>query len=217
MSVDREEIKWKFQLLLETMRVARSSHENEQRDLHEMATQDLTELKEARNSILAGIGFAIGILVSLISIGVLSNDHVWFIILGIIAGVGIFVGFNMLTYRRAGTHGIVNAKFRAVTLDFLGIEGKIAGIAMREDLRKEDVLLLTVFVSVIGQAFSYDLGYFAAEKLKLQKPSQDTFRNAYEMTKNQLELIKQTNLREYIPKLESFVKEFEMNEKSNNT
>lgn len=212
MSTDREEIKWKFQLLLETMRNARAAHENEQKDLYESETLDLAELKEGRNNFLAGIGFTIGILISLISIDVLSDDYVWFIIVGIIVGIVLFVGFNIMIYRRTGLYGTVNAKLRSTTLEFLRIEGKIAGIAMTENLTKEDVLLLTVFTSVIGQAYSYDIGHFTAQKLGLAKPDQNTYRQPYELAKNQIELIKQTNLKEYAPKLELFIREFEKNE-----
>lgn len=83
---------------------------------------------------------------------------------------------------------------------------------MTENLTKEDVLLLIVFTSVIGQAYSYNIGHFTAQKLGLTKPDQSTYRQPYELAKNQIELIKQTNLREYVPKLELFMKEFERNE-----
>lgn len=195
------------------MHTAKDEHENEQNMVYESGLLVISELKEIRNNFLAGLGFAIGILISLISIGILEKTHVWFILIGIFAGIGIFVGINVKTFRTGVRYGLVIAKFRSITLELLKIEGKISGIAMTEDIRPEHIMLIANFLYLITQALSYEIGHFSSDKLGSGKPEQDIFRNAYEAMKTQIELIKQTNLKEYAPRLELFVKEFEANEK----
>jgi len=209
MSTDREEIRWKLQILSEMISTTIEVHEGERKKLEENWEKLETKLIEGRNIWLGGIGFAIGIWISLISIGSVPKEQAWYIIIGMIIGLVIFVGTNLYVGKLSGKFYDLDGKYEQDKIDLLKFEGWLLGRSMREDVTLEQIAILVIFIGVITQVISYDLKNLVHKTFKSGKPKKEDFQGAYELAKNNLTHIQSLGLKEEFSRIESFIKQFE--------
>ena len=214
MSTDREEIRWKLQILSDLVSSTIETHEGERKKLEETWEKLERGLSEARNIWLGGIGFAIGIWISLISIGSVPKEQAWYIIIGMVLGFVIFVGINLYVGKMGRKFYVLDNKYEQDKLDLLKFEGWLLGRSMREDVTLEQIAILLIFMGVITQILSYDLKYLAHKTFKSEKPKKEDFQVTYELAKNNLAHIQSLGLKEECNRIESFIKEFEKYKKS---
>jgi len=216
MSSERKEIRWKFQILSDTLAWLLQISENEKRAFQEKWEKFDRGLTEIRNNLLAGIGFSIAIFISLISIGAIEDQHSWYVIIGLIAGIVVFVGVNGFLNKKYQSYFLVEEKFNQTINEFIWIRGYVSGKAFDEKVTNDDIILLTGFITILGSALTYELQNFAHNIMKFAKPNQDQFRENYLMAKNNLEKFRKINLPQYFQRIELFIKVFEKNEKPKN-
>ena len=82
MSINREEIRWKLQLLLDSLSNTIEAHEGERKKVDDSYKKIEDTIKEVRNNLLAGIAFGIGTWLSLIAISYIPKEQAWYIIIG---------------------------------------------------------------------------------------------------------------------------------------
>ena len=100
------------------------------------------------------------------------------------------------------------------SLEFIKIKAWMMGRAMREDVTREQMIIIIQFNSLITQAIAYDVKISAYEQFKGVKPNQDDFRPFYNIAKNPSDEFKIFNIAEF-PIIDSFIKSFEANEPKN--
>lgn len=215
MDDNRAEIRWKIQLLLELITLSLSQIEQEKEKYETSGKNLLAELEKIRNNILAFVGFIIILLLTLISIEIIEKEHVWYIIPLILIGGADYFGLNILAGKIYKPYPLIQEKFTEIDLALLHLRGYLTGVTIVEELTKEQVILLAAFISVIIQSYTYELGYYVVKILKSPKPQQEEYRKNYKLAKLNIEQFKKiTTLKpEYVKKVESFIKEFEKNEK----
>lgn len=213
MSSDREEIRWRFQILLNSVKRVYAILDDERKEYQENLYHGILELKEIRNSFVAGIGSGIGIFLTLISIGSLPKENAGYVIIGIIGAISIFVGFNIYSSIQYRKYNTLQPKYMQILGDMASLEGLLSTTSLNENVSKENTILLTKFVFVIGQVFVYELQYYAHNMIRLIKPDQGDFRETFKLAKEDLDEFKSMTLVEnYIPRIELFIKMFEKNE-----
>lgn len=213
MSSDREEIRWKFQIIIDMTNAALKIHEDARKETEEQALLLVHELEKIRNSFLAGIAFVIGLFVSLIAVGVFDKNYTWYVIIGIVAGLGIFVGFNWLAMREYMKSNQIYEKLQASEIMASNLKSSILMKAIDENMTKDQVLLLIEFIGVLLQAISYNLGILNYKIFKTEKPAKTEYVKSYENAKSKLVIFKTLDLNDQIPVIESFIKEFEFHSK----
>ena len=213
MSSDREEVRWKFQILLDSLRRVHELLDNERKEYQENLYRSLTELKEIRNTFVAGIGSGIGIFLTLISIGNLPKEDTWYVIIGIVLAISVFVGFNVYLSYQYRKYDSLRPKYFQILGDMAGLEGLLSTTSLNETVSKENTILLAKFIFVMGQVFVYELQYYAYNMIRMMKPDQDNFRESHATAKENLEAFKTIKSnKNYIERIELFIKIFEKNE-----
>ncbi|MGI0057173.1 MAG: hypothetical protein ACREAK_07345 [Nitrosarchaeum sp.] len=214
MSSDREEIRWKMQVLSEMMSNMLAEHKNEKEVLNNWLEMRNKSWIELRNTMLTGIGFGIGIWISLISIGIIDKMHAWFIVIGIASGAAIYIGINVYLFKVTKDIIPLVTLYEKQTYELIKLKGWIAGRSMREDVTRDLIELLGAFIVVSSQASVYEARQYVHTKFKeAKKPNQEEFRDGYNIAKNHLDSFQIPGLNEAYSRIESFIKDFEKNDK----
>jgi len=212
MSADREEIHWKFQILFDSMDTTIQLHENERVGLLSYLDKYAHEIKEIRNILLGMIAFGIGLLVSLISIKIVEESLAWLIIPSLIGAGAVYLITNIRVYSTALKIHNLNTKYLQIKEDLIKFKGFLSGIALKDEIPKDEFLKLNEHYFLIMQIFSYEIANFAHNIIKSPKPNQELFREAYNTIKQNLDQIKGIWLEEHDIRFDLFLKQFEKNE-----
>ena len=100
MSIEREEIRWKFQVMLENIKTVMTWAENQRQILSNAFEGEVKDIEKNRNYWLAGIGFGITIGASLIIAEKIELFYSFYLIAAAIIGLVIFVVTNLYIYKR---------------------------------------------------------------------------------------------------------------------
>ncbi|OLB91888.1 MAG: hypothetical protein AUH25_01655 [Thaumarchaeota archaeon 13_1_40CM_38_12] len=217
MSADREEIRWKLGLLLDSFTNTMEYHEGERSKIEETYDKIERTITEARNNWLAGIAFGIGTWISLIAIGYAPKEQAWYIIIGMVIGFAIFIGTNTHMGKLFVKFRVLDDKYEQDMLDLMRLKGWLQGRSMREDVTLQQIVLLVIFFSVFTKVISYEMEHLGHRILKLEKPKKEDFQQWYESAKTNLNNFQILGLKEECKRIESFIKEFEVNDKHHET
>ncbi len=212
MTDDREEIRWKFQVLSDSMNTALQINENERKILEQSLEKISKETRGIRNTFIGIIGFTIGLIVSLVSMDAIEKNYLWGIVAGFILALIIFVGSNMYIYKWGDKANSINVKYTQIQSDLIKLKGDTSASALDENITHDQVKLVINFIFVMGQVIGYETGLFSHNILKTPKPEQENYRSAYEMAKEKLDEFRKLVDAKYITRVELFIHVFEKNE-----
>ena len=211
---DREEIRWKFQVMLENLEMVRDQFENERKFIDERHIRAIRELEKMRNYWFTGIGFFMTIFTSIILAK--NLDNIYFVY-PIVAGVFGFVIFFITNLKIATTHVLFrevdDVYYLILNGTLIPTKGMISTYALIDDYSKEDTMLLVSYVSLLGKAVSYQLIKYMDEKLNLKQFKLEEFRQHYVLAKTSLSTFKEKNYTLGTIILEEFMVDFEKAEK----
>jgi len=215
MSADREEIRWKFQVLLENISQAIASLENERKTIDERYSKEANEQDKLRTKWFGGIGFLIVILTPLVAIGYLEQWYSFVIIAALVLGIIIWVWTNMSLQSKFLVFREIDDTYLIVIKDqLLPLRGAITTFALVENFTKEKTEFLIKYVSLYAISISYTLTKYLNERLGLDQLDQESFRKNFEFAKQSINEFKNSDLKLQVQPIEKFIKEFEKNEKS---
>jgi len=209
MSSEREEIRWELDKIFEFVNWLITLHQSEQKSFWEQYEKTHSGLITARNSIIAGIGFGIGVIIGLISIGELERTFVDFLGFGLIVAGMVFIGTNVLLY-------LVGKKFQELykayendILELLELKGWLLGASIKDrPQNKEQIIFLTEFTYVISQVIAHNIESKIHELLKKEIEELVDVNKPYVIAKKNIEHYKKLNLK-IVKTIEKFIDEFE--------
>ena len=211
---DREEIRWKFQVMLENLEMVRDQFENERKFIDERHRRAIRDLEKMRNYWFTGIGFFMTIFTSMILAK--NLDNIYFVY-PIVAGVFGFVIFFITNLKMATAHVLFrevdDVYYLILNGTLIPTKGMISTYALIDDYSKEDTMLLVSYVSLLGKAVSYQLIRYMDEKLNLKQFKLEEFRQHYVLAKTSLSTFKEKNYALGTIILEEFMVDFEKAEK----
>lgn len=211
---DREEIRWKFQVMLENLEMVRDQFDNERKFIDERHEKAVRDLEKMRNYWFAGIGFFMSIFTSIILAKNLDNIYFVYPIIAGLVGVAIFFITNL---KVANTHTVFreidDVYYVILNTTLIPLKGMISTYALIDEYSRDDTLLLVSYVSLLGKAVSYQLIKYMDERLDLRQFKVDDFKQHCESTKTSLPKFKEQNYVLGTTILEEFVKDFEKADK----
>jgi len=194
MSSEREEIRWKFQMLIDSMNNGIQLIENDRTGFLDYLEKYSHERKEIRNTLLGMIAFGIGLLVSLISIKIVEDSWVWLIIPALIGAATIYLITNFRVYYTALKINNLNSKCLLNINELIKLKGFFTGLSLREDLPKELILKLIPYSNYIGLIVIYELINYSHDIIKTPKANQELYRETFNWVKQSLDEIKEIGL-----------------------
>ena len=205
---DREEVRWKLSNLQKLVSSAINRYEKhfdivyaEGENLYKKAIQE-------RNTLVGGIGFGILLVISLVSMELLSEDYVVSIPIGIGVALTIFALINILATERMKKYNEFIQEFQIQKSELTELEGWLTGIAIRDDIKSENIFTLTYLVSSIFDVMDYDLELTKHRILGLEKPNIEKHAQSCNKIKYNLENSEIPDLK-IILRLKKFLKQLD--------
>ena len=231
---DREEIRWKFQVILGNITYVTDSLDNQSNTFDKDVERALRKSERQRNYRYSGIGFIIVVIVTFIVayIGTVTWDT--FANIAII-GISIFGILAIITFLRsektlekeADIQQKINDVFFNMKIQkLLPLVSLITTISLDKSVTEEYVENLQTYASTYAKAMDYsfrwevyqilikDMTAEQRKEIKLSKFSHKPFEDTYQDAKNYLELFQKTNYSSGTVIIEDFIKMYEKNTKT---
>ena len=216
MSSDREEIRWELDKILDFLNSLIQLHQSEQNVFWDIYEKIHSWFISGRNSIIAVIGFGIGIIISLVAIEELGREYVVLIVYGLVGASIVFVGINIFLNKIIKKYQIVNEAYAKDFLELLEIKGWLIGASIKDKPNKEQIMFLVKFTFVISQVISYNIQLKIQTVFKGDRPEIKGIEEAYQIAKEDLEHYKKLDLK-IVKTIEEFVRDFEKKDKKKKT
>jgi len=214
MSPEREEIRWKFQILLQNISQAMESLENERDTIDKRYSNAAKDLDKLRTKWFGGIGFLVAILTPLVAIGYLEQWYSFVIIGAIILAIIIWYWTNTILQNKFVVFREVDNTYLAVLKGYLHpLRASISTYALVENFTKKQTEFLIKYVSIYTTSLSYNLTSYMDERLGLDQLDQKSFRKYYDFAQDSVEEFKQSDLQLNVEQIEKFIEEFKKNNK----
>jgi len=200
---DREEIRWKLDKIFSLLDSIIQIHQTEQKSYTDYWESLSTSIHQARNTLLAIIGFGIGVLISLITIDIFQKSDVNFIIYGLVAAGIIYFGSNIglrLIYKK---YQSLNELYEKDLIDLYEFQGGLIGDAISEEIKQDHLEFLKKIIHVVTQAMDYELRLKRYELFKEEKPDKKEYEDSIKIAKENLNYFKKMNLK-IVKKIEKF-------------
>jgi len=227
---EREEIRWKFQVMIENTKFVIDGLDDQWRNFDEQAERSLRKVERKRNYRLTGLGFTITAILTLVAIGKFGDYAQVGIIIAGILGLGATVLFGLTEYV-LGKEELVQKEindlfFDAKTQKFIPTMGKIATLAMDKTITEEQMEPIQNYVSLNLKSKDYLFGWklykilikeLSKEQRKeidLSRFSHKLYAETYLVAKRELDLFKKLTLNFDTKDIEEFIKTYEKNVKS---
>lgn len=212
MSIEREEIRWELDKIFEFVNYIIDLHENEKKSF--WSNYEITHSSgiKIRNSIIAVIGFVIGVIISLISIRELESSYVDFIVYGFVIAFIIFFGTNILLYFVGRKYLELDNAYRKDVSELLELKGWLIGATIKDKPNKEQVMFLAKFTFVISQVIGYNIQLKTQNLFKVEPLELNEYQETIKTVKENLEHYKKLDLK-IVKTIEDFIKEFEKKSK----
>jgi len=215
MSTDREEIRWKFQLLLQNISNAIDALDNERKTIDERYSKDVNEQDKLRTKWFGGIGFLVVILIPLIITRYIEEWYSLIAVGAIIVGIIIWIWTNISLQNKFIVFREIDDTYHTVIKGhLLPLRGNITTLALVENFPKDKTELLIKYVSLYEISLTYNLTSYMEERLDVKQLDHELFRIHYKLSKESLNELKKSDLNLNCEQIESFIKEFEKNTKS---
>ena len=211
---EREEIRWKFQMMMENLEMIRKQLDIKIKPIDGVAKNQKKDINRIRSYWLAGIGFFMTVYTLVILTEPRDDIHFIFpIAAGIIGSIIFFESHRKLNTMQpefresAGTHYY----FLNNLLDSL--KEMLYTHALIENYSKDNFLVLTTYVTLVGKAISYQCTRHLDKELHWPQFSHESFRDYHDLAKLSLDNLKKMNYSLGTSVIEQFVKDFEKDEK----
>ena len=210
MSTEREEIRWKFQVILENQEMVRDQLENERKFINGRYQSSVKEIEKMRNYWFAGIGFFMTIFTAVILAKKLDDIYFVYPVIAGIIGFVIFFITNLLLQTSHVTYREVDDAYYVVLRSvLLPMKGMISTYALADNFSKDQMVLLITYVIVLGSVLNFKLVQFMDEKLNLKQFNLESYRKHYELAKLSLNNFKSANYEIGTEIIEEFIEGFE--------
>jgi len=207
MSSDREEIRWELDKIFEFVNWLINLHQSEQKTVWAQYEKTHSGGITVRNSIIAGIGFGIGVIISLVSIGELEREFVDFVVYGLIGAGIVFIGINVLLYFVGKKYQLLHLAYETDILELLELKGWLLGASIKDKPKnKEQIIFLTEFTFVISQVIGHNIQLKIQDLFKEEPQELKDVQKTYVIAKKNLEHYKKLDLK-IIKTIEKFVKD----------
>lgn len=219
MSVDREEIRWKFQVMMENVETVIERAENNRKLIYELYLKTEERIEKNRNAVLTGIGFLITAILTLVAADKIDES---FLQLAGVFGLGGMIYYfiiNLMLKRGSRLNDDINlTTYISMKEKVIPLKGMISTFALREDITKDDTDIIADYVSTYGKSVDYTLTLTLLQKSDDEKTSGEQFnhekyRKNYEFAKSSLETFKKYEFSLGTEVIEEFITEFELNQK----
>jgi len=224
---DRDEIRWKFQVMIKNIEWVMDRSESERRSFVSSAEYTLSVMERQRNYRLAGIGFFITSIITLISTGHLDSVWVW---TGGAAGI-VAVALFAITERwidKENTlkESISTTYYSIMKAKFIPLISMLSTYAMDEKISHQSVELVQSYVATYSKSVEYELSLKIFNALKnavtresrktydLSKFEHKNYKINYEHAKSELDDFQNANFSLGTEDIEYFIKEYEKNTKT---
>lgn len=215
MSSEREEIRWKFQVILQNISNAINDLDNERKTIDERYSKDVNDQDKLRTKWFGGIGFLVVILLPLVAIGYIEQWYSFIAIGAVILGIIIWIWTNIsLQNKFTVFREIDNTYLLVIRGHLLPLRGIMSTLALVENFPKEKTELLIKYVSLYEISLTYTLTSYMEERLDIKQLDHELFRTHYKFSKESLDELKKSDLNLKCEQIEKFIEEFEKNEKS---
>jgi len=212
---EREEIRWKFQVIQDNIRSVKEQLDNQRKFLDQRHIRTVQDIEKMRNLYFAFIGFFMTISTSVIIARGMEDIYYMY---PIGAGIIGFLIFFFTNLRIDKFHKLFNeideSYFVMVNGLFSPLESMVSEYALIDDFTKEDTLNLLNYVTLFGFGNSYIFSQYINEKLKWEEFKQEDFRNHYDLAKISLDTLKKQNYSLGTQAIEDFINNFEKNNKN---
>jgi len=208
MSSEREEIRWELDKIFEFLNSLLHLHQNEQKTIWDGYEKIHSGFIKGRNSIIAGVAFGIGIIISLVSIEELEREYVGFVVYGLIGAAIVFIGTNILLYFVGKKYQLLNEAYENDVTELLELKGWLLGASLKDKPNKEQIMFLTKFTFIISQVIGYNIQLKSKNLFKQAPPELKEVKVAHQIAKENLEHYKKLDLK-IVKTIEKFIKDFE--------
>jgi hypothetical protein len=202
-SAEREGVRWKLDKILSLLDGLIQMHQTEQKSYSDYWESLSNSIHQVRNTILAGIGFGIGILISLITIDVFQKSDVNFIIYGLIGSGIIYFGSNAILHFNFKKYQSLNEVYENDLIELYEFKGWLIGSITSEEVKQEHVELLKNLIHVVTQSIGYDLKLKTKELFNESEPDKKEYEDSINIAKENLDYFKKIELK-IIKRIERF-------------
>lgn len=210
----REEIKWKFQMLVDSLRVSTEEIENQMKSIDEGYRRDESSFKELRTIILGGISFGAMFMLTLITGHLLPIYDVFYILSGLAIGVGIFVIINSHLFTKSRISNSINMKYEYTIKKFNAIRQMVYAYSMNESMTVDNVTEIIALSFAYEDALRYNLILESNQLTKSkQQVDQEQFRNSYTAAKSLSQVFTAYDMTFALEDINKFIESFEDNDK----
>ena len=207
---EREEIRWRFQLIMKTIEKVSNSLEQERKSYEDFSEKQVRSTLNIRDRFLAGIGFGVTFFLMLIILEIFSKEWVLFSVIALIVGIVLFGTFNTIAYRNQEKVSKLLIEFRKLIDNKLElIQGNIIFYASQENISKQDIEIISKYVSIHTLSISLELGMYGYNEIKTGKPDKENFEKGYLLAIKMLDDFKKFNFFTGTERIEKFIKDFE--------
>ena len=207
---EREEIRWRFQLIMKTIEKVSNSLEQERKSYEDFSEKQVRSTLDIRDRFLAGIGFGVTFFLMLIILEIFSKEWVLFSVIALIVGIVLFGTFNTIAYRNQEKVSKLLIEFRKLIDNKLElIQGNIIFYASQENISKQDIEIISKYVSIHTLSISLELGMYGYNEIKTGKPDKENFEKGYLLAIKMLDDFKKFNFFTGTERIEKFIKDFE--------
>ena len=213
---DREEIRWELDKILDFLNSLIQLHQSEQNAFWNIYEKIHSWFINGRNSIIAVIGFGIGIIISLVAIEELGREYLIFIVYGLVGASIVFVGINIFLNKIGKKYQTVNEAYANYFLELLETKGWLLGASIKDLPTKEQLIFLVNFTFVISQVIGYNIQSKLKNFFKGNYPEFKAVKQAFLIAKENLEEYKKLDLK-IVKTIEEFVRDFEKKDKKKKT
>ncbi|MGI0027043.1 MAG: hypothetical protein ACREAD_04300 [Nitrosopumilaceae archaeon] len=217
MSVDREEIQWKFQILSNLVNSSIERLEQERQEIVDGRNAFERRSIRYRNEFLSGIGFFISLIMALITIDIWPKHYILYVIFTVVIGLAIFTLFNELMYWKIKKYSKLINLFDTIDVDeLINFQNQISTMAILDTISINQIKIFTVYYSLLTAIASYEIGYQAHKLLKTMLPSQEEYLESYKIAKSSIENYRKSDFIYSISRIEKFIHDFEKYNNSKN-
>jgi len=230
MSSEREEIRWKFQVMIENTKFVIDGLDDQWRNFDEQAERSLRKVERKRNYRLTGLGFTITAILTLVATGKFGDyEQVGIIIAGILGlWAAVVFGFteHVLGKEELVQKEINDLFFDAKAQKFMPIMGQIATLAMDKTITEEQMVPIQNYVSLNLKSRDYlfrwklyqilikELSKEQRKEIDISRFSHKPYKETYLGAKRELDLFKKSTLNFDTSDIEEFIKSYKKNVKS---
>ena len=205
MSSEREEIRWKYQVLIANIESVIDFVENERKIIENRVNKFVKALDNMRKHWFTGLAIIMTIMLALILEKDLDGWYYLGIVLPALTAFVIFFVTNLKINQFETSHLEIDNFYYNVRTELIPIQGLITGYALDDFMTLQKTNILIEYVRMYGFAVQFLLDKYMDEKLKKNQFEKNNYTKNYEFTKNNLDIIKKEQYPTGTKTIEQFI------------